>query len=70
MPFQGLILIGRVIPKLWPVNYQPMTGSVAAVGVVDGGRETQPRSPLRVFSLLFSSLCVFPCEKAKYVGAN
>ena len=30
MPFQGLILIGQVLPKLWPFIYQPMTRHVAA----------------------------------------
>ena len=30
MPFQGLILIGQVVPKLWPFIYQPMKGHVAA----------------------------------------
>ena len=30
MPFQCLILIGQVLPKLWPFIYQPMTGHVAA----------------------------------------
>ena len=30
VPFQGLILIGQVVPKLWPFIYQPMTGHVAA----------------------------------------
>ena len=26
VPFQGFILIGQVVPKLWPFIYQPMTG--------------------------------------------
>ena len=30
MPFQGLILIGQVLPKLWPFIYQPMKRHVAA----------------------------------------
>ena len=30
MPFQGLILIGQVVPKLWPFIYHPHTGHVAA----------------------------------------
>ena len=29
VPFQGLILIGQVLPKLWPFIYQPMTRHVA-----------------------------------------
>ena len=30
VPFQGLILIGQVLPKLWPFIYQPMKGHIAA----------------------------------------
>ena len=30
VPFQCLILIWQVLPKLWPFIYQPMTGHVAA----------------------------------------
>ncbi len=51
MPFQGLILIGQVLPKLGPFSAQTMTGHGAAaiylptnhrtrccVGVADGER--------------------------------
>ena len=31
VPFQGLILIGQVLPKSWPFIYQPMKGHVAAL---------------------------------------
>ena len=36
VPFQGLISIGQVVPKLWPFIYQTNDSTRCCVGVADG----------------------------------
>ena len=38
MPFQGLILIGQVLPKLWPFIYQTNDKTRCCVGMANGER--------------------------------
>uniref|UniRef100_A0A8C4NEC0 F-box domain-containing protein n=1 Tax=Eptatretus burgeri TaxID=7764 RepID=A0A8C4NEC0_EPTBU len=58
---EGLILIGQVVPKLWPFIYQTNDRTRCYVGVADGGRDPQPRSPFRVtrYGLLDSNDFVY-----------
>jgi len=62
VPFQGLILIGQVVPKLWPFIYQPMTGH--------GAMTSRLTSQFFLFYLFIIIIVIFFARTATHVRAR